>query len=137
MRKAKYEMGDLVVGTSLENKRIYGEWRGPRNSFGILIFGVEEKDTKSEPSMHVCLKLTIERQDYSFGQSEDYPEIVPDQTFKHMDPVKGKTKQGEIITGFYGNSEGKHAWIRGWAQGVSRFQPKQSHKVLANTLVKV
>lgn len=136
MRKAKFEIGDLVVGTSLENKTIYGEWRGPRNSFGILVFGTEAGRPESKPSMHVCLKLTIERQECIFDQPQDYPPIIPGQTFKHLDPVKGKTSRGEIISGFYGNSEGKYAWIRGWSEGVSKFQPKRSYKVLANTLVK-
>ncbi len=48
----------------------------------------------------------------------------------------GVTRLGQNVSGFYMNSEGKHAWIKGWYENISKFEPKTAIKVLANSLRK-
>jgi hypothetical protein len=129
----------LVKGLSLENKTIYGQYRGPRNSFGVYVFGQEgghSAISDNNPSMHICLKLSLELQDQDKAPKLRTSTTAQPLSFQYLDFVQGRTSKNKLITGYYGNSEGKYAWIRGWMEGTSKLELKQSYKVLASSLRK-
>lgn len=129
-RKIRFKIGERVNGFTLDNKRILGTYRGVKNSFGALIFGIEVGSFE-HPTLWTCSTLTLERADL---RTQKEPKSKTQTRVKAGDPCTGQTKSGQVITGYYMNSEGQHAWIRGWAQGVSKFMPKEAHKVIAGSI---
>lgn len=129
-RKIRFKIGERVNGFTFDGKRILGTYRGVKNSFGALIFGIEV-GSFDHPSMWTCSTLTLERADLKTSKTRTAKIQLK---FKPGDACTGQTKEGLLVTGYYMNSEGQFAWIRGWSQGVSKFMPKQAHKVIAGSM---
>jgi hypothetical protein len=130
--KKRFKIGSRVNGITFENKRCFGEYRGTRNSFGVWVHGILEGEF-NPPSLHICQALTLE--------TPPIPKITGRKPgrpprFVFRDPVKGLTKDNQKASGFYMNAEGSSAWIKGWLEGESKFNPPESIKVLSTSLVK-
>jgi hypothetical protein len=130
-RKIRFKNGERVNGLSVSGKKILGEYRGTRASYGAYVFGIEVgRFTPAE--MHVCHTLTLERAPLP---KTDTPKKVK---FKTGDLCIGLTKDGHKIIGSYMNSEGKFAWIRGQkGSDITKLELKSAFKVLTKTLQKV
>lgn len=130
-RKIRFRQGDRVNGISLSGKSILGVYRGVRASFGVYVYGLEVGGS-TVPDMHICQALTLKK----------IPSIVNKKGRLKTRPApgntySGRTKNGDLITGLYMNSDGDKVWIRGWKEGEDRTLPKQAYKVLTNTLQKL
>ena len=130
--KPIYKIGERLNAVSLTGKRILGIFRGYRNSFGVRIYGIEVGSC--EPATeHICLKLSLEK---VVTQAKPIRK-APSTQIQAGDPCTGLTSEDIPVTGFYMNSHSpKYRWIKGWAEGVSKFLPAQAHKVLTHTLRK-
>lgn len=131
-RKIRFQNNERVNGFTFDNKRILGQYRGVRNSFGAWIFGIEVGSFE-HPKMWTCSTLTLERAPLKAPKQR---KSTSQSKIKAGDPCTGYTKDNQLITGFFMNSEGSKAWIRGWSEGISKFMPKQAYKVLAGTIRK-
>lgn len=87
-RKYRFKIGDRVNGFSFSKKRILGEYRGVRGSFGCWVYGIEV-GSFDQPSLHVCQTLSLEKvvdpvEKTKLSMIQDKP--------KHRDLCTGLTK---------------------------------------------
>lgn len=123
---AKYlqlKLGHRYNGLTFDNKRIMGTYRGSRHSFGVYIYGIEVGQVQ-EPKLYVCRKLSLEPVD------PPKPKGKAPKEFTLGQPYNGLTKDGKQASGYYQNADGNYIWIRGWLDTTSKFEPKQSIKIL-------
>lgn len=128
--KKRFKIGARVNGFTFDNKRCFGVYRGVRPSFGVWIFGILEGSF--EPAaLHVCQSLTLE----SPPEPKIKRVVGRPAKFKYKDEVKGLSTKGERCAGFYSDAKSPFAWIKGWLEGQSRFDPPTSIKVIFKSLV--
>lgn len=127
IRNNRFRQGERVNGISLAGKKVLGEYRGVRASFGAYVYGLEEGCT--ELKLHTCLVLTLKRAPIEKHES---PKL------KTGDLCSGITKKGLKIHGKFMNREGQYCWIKGWPEGTNRLDDTpQAFKVLTQTLSRV
>ncbi len=129
-RKIRFRQNERVNAISLTGKKVIGVYRGVRPSYGVYVYGLEIGGS-TEQALHVCAALTLKRVETNINKKGNL-----NHRPKAGDPYKGRTKEGDLITGFFMNSAAKYVWLSGWKEGTDRLQPKQAYKVLTNTLEK-
>lgn len=134
-RKIRFRYGDRVNGFTPDGKRILGEYRGTRASFGAYVFGIEVGQVE-EAKLYVCRTLDMEKAPEKLTYTQKYSTSAP--AIKTGDPCKGYSRKlKKWITGFFMNPEGEYVWIKGWPEGTSRFEPKEAYKCLKTSLKRV
>lgn len=130
MRPRKYfKIGQKISGNTLDGLKIIGEFRGYANSYGAYVYGVPV-NSNSEPKLYRCLRLTLT---VPTSPEETKSKSLPSQ-FKPGDPCTGYTYRQEKISGYFVQYEGKKAWLKGWPEGTSKFDPARAFSVLRETL---
>lgn len=123
-----FKIGQLVRSKSFFNLFIEGEYRGSANSYGCYIWGKPIGSTDA-PALHKCYRLMLEK----VNTTQKHKRAAK---FSDGDPCTGVNSKGESFSGFFVQSSGKDAWIRGWPAGISKFEPMQVYKVLHASLQK-
>lgn len=119
-----------MIAYTFSGKKIIGEYRQPRNTYGAYVYGLEWGKCEP-PQLYICLTLNMEKLD-----ATKLPKTAPPK-LKYPDPCTGQTKSGIKVVGFFMNKEGKYSWIKGRPEGASRLTASLAYKVLTDTLARV
>jgi hypothetical protein len=130
LRKKRFRKGQRVNALSLQGKPILGEYRGMAGSFGAFVFGIEAGSFEPA-SMHKCMTLTMEAVLPTLPRRPKPVKLAVGEACKSL------TKDAVPVQGFFMYLDGQYAWIKGWPEGVSKFEPQQAIKVLRSHLEKV
>jgi hypothetical protein len=129
-RKNRFKIGTRVNAISLTGKRILGEYRGVRGSYGVYVYGLAVGCFT--PELHVCRALTLEK----VLPPTDYTKRTPPK-FKLGDKCLGLDISHREVRGEYIQSEGKYAWIKGHYTALAIQERPSAIKVLTTTLQKL
>lgn len=132
MRKAYFRQGQLVIAVDFTGREIIGEYRGRSPNFGCYIYGhPEHSDDPNQ--LHKCLTLTLK----ALNPTPKPPQITGKgwPKFSPGEPVSAQTSRGEAVTGWFTQSDGQHAYIKGYRSGIDKFSTQPTAiRVLRHTL---
>jgi hypothetical protein len=131
MPRRYFKHNEKVSALNFDHLKIIGEYRGRANVKGCYVYGLPEKSF-DEPSLHLCITLTLE----SLTPPPEARKRVLKSPYSAGDPCSGLTSKNLKISGFFQQKEGQFAWIKGWPEGTSKFEPMQTYKVRFDTITK-
>lgn len=125
-RKPYLKVGQPVIANTFDHKEIIGKYHSRANSFGVYVMG-KPRGTNEPDRLHKCMALTI--RPYKISQ------VIPTvNKINRGEYVSAEATNGQTVTGFLVQTEGKQAWVKGWIDGVSHFEPQQTYKVKRDSL---